>query len=734
MSSSLGKSSPARYCRDGRFTIQEASSSRHTPTAFSAGRAGDFTGEETLQRVEQLQANSHFPRLDASPTLPSGGGKASRKSGRRQGGGGESRRHKPHNGDVVGVSSAAVAPSVIVSSTHRRKPEEFAGSSVGSLHQDFRVVSVRGSSPCPSTSQTGYRQQTRTRHNRKRVGDVSRFQRQEAGLASPEGGDIRGVPGALPNHRGIVPRGLAGPRILARGTDYPGGIPRMAELDSKPSRTQPTARQEFQGRGAMMTQGPSLVTRGSTYVNVSLNASAEELTLVSYNIQMLVDCCSLSVNWWSRERQLIPYLRKIYESYRPDVIVFEECWSPEALRLIRLLAKDTEAPFPYQTRILGADSGPPCNCPDCGDCYCTCCQCCECLRCPCCCCCPCCCIPRSSRYFGARRGGGGTRRASSVSGHQDDNVPRLQTRTESLAPPPPPPGASDAWNSVSGNYMGTRRNGGVVIISRWPILQRHAYIYHHSAMPDSLENKGAVLVRIDKGGKIYNVVGTHLQSGESNNNIRVAQAKELAAWLRTGMEECERTEFASAEADGSGGSSGGEEGSSGTRRKTGRRHGGNAVNAEVTEGECRVHAGGGLPTGLLKATEPLIIAGDFNLRYKEDHEFLMQAIRPDNLNCSLCIGDPANPPTSYDTELNDCCYYNNGKPKVPIKQLIDFFLLSNDHFGSVSRCQQTITMPADHPMSFRFFKCLCIPVGSTKIHHVSDHLPICVTIRHNKET
>lgn len=533
---------------------------------------------------------------------------------------------------------------------------------LGSLNQDFRVVSLRGASSCSPNSQTRYRPQPRTRHNRKRVGTDSRSERQQPALVSPKGGDTRGVSGVSVNHRVVVPPGLTGSQYLGRGTSVPGCPPGMADRNSKPAHTRSAAGQQFHGRGTMITQSPSLMARGSTYVNVSLNASAEELTLVSYNIQMLVDCCSLSVNWWSRERQLVPYLRKIYEAYRPDVIVFEECWSPEALRLIRQLAKDTEAPFPYQTRILGADSGPPCNCPDCGDCYCTCCQCCECLRCPCCCCCPCCCIPRSSKLFSSRGGGAGVPRTSSLGPRQDGNLARAPVRAESSTPPlPPPQGDSDAWNTVSGNYMGARRNGGVVIISRWPILERHAYIYHHSAMPDCLENKGAVLVRIDKGGKIYNVVGTHLQSGESNNHIRVAQAKELAAWLRTGMEECERTEFASAEADGSGSSSGGEDGSGGTsaRRRGRPPHGGSGGNGDNTlEGECRLHAGGGLPTGLLKATEPLIIAGDFNLRYKEDHEYLMQAIRPDNLNCSLCIGDPANPPTSYDTELNDCCYYS----------------------------------------------------------------------------
>ncbi|EPR63489.1 endonuclease/exonuclease/phosphatase family protein [Toxoplasma gondii RUB] len=472
---------------------------------------------------------------------------------------------------------------------------------------------------------------------------------------------------------------------------------------------------------------PPLMTRGSTYVNVSLNSAADELTLVSFNIQMLVDCCSLSVNWWSRERELLPYLRKVSESYRPDVMIFQECWAEEVWRLLKTLEQDKDCPFPYQTRILGSDSGPPCACPDCGDCCCTCCQCCVCLRCPCLCCCPCgCCLPPAAKLMGKEqeRKREGVAEAANTADSSKPNVSASESASRRHR---------DSWTSVSGNYQGARRNGGVAIISKWPILERHAYIYYRGALPDCLENKGAILARIEKAGKIYNVVGTHLQSGNSNNKIRVAQLKELAAWLRSGMEECEQTEFASEEAEEP--KDNAEKREDKTSKRQDKKQRRKSKRKDMTTGGagCCRWKGGGLPKGLVKATEPLIIAGDLNLRYKEDHKYLMEAIRPDNLNCSLCLADPEDSPSSYDTELNDTCYYNNGKPKLPIKQLIDYFLLSNDHFGSVSRYQQTITLPADNPMLFRFFACLCIPLGSTKVHHVSDHLPVCVTIRHSKE-
>ncbi|PFH38107.1 endonuclease/exonuclease/phosphatase family protein [Besnoitia besnoiti] len=534
--------------------------------------------------------------------------------------------------------------------------------------------------------------------------------------------------GAQAGRQARGPRPAASARLAASAGAQPGvASPNSARrpVSEKSGGLRPTAAGETGSEGNRLDEVPTRA-HGSTYVNVCLDSSAEELTLISFNIQMLVDCCSLSVNWWSRERQLLPYLRKISDIHHPDVIIFQECWAEESWRLIQFLKQDKDCPFPYQTRILGSDNGPPCNCPDCGDCYCTCCQCCACLRSPCCCCCAlACCLPPAAKLVGRANQ---MANASQAGEGQKDGEGRPRPSPRCAAPP-------DAWTSVSGNYQAARRNGGVVIVSKWPILEQHAYIYHNAAMPDCLENKGAVLVRIDKGGKIYNVVGTHLQSGDRNNDIRLAQLKELAVWLRSGMEECEQTEFASAEADEGAGDKSAQTADCTSARRQGRERRRKTKKREATRdgGSCCGLKRGWLPKGLVKATEPLIIGGDLNFRYKEDQQYILQAIRPDYLNCSLCLADPANPPTSYDTVLNDTCYNNNRASKVPIKQLIDFFLLSNDHFGSISRWQQTITVPADEPMTFRFFACLCMPIGSTQVHHVSDHLPVCVTIRHSKE-
>jgi sphingomyelin phosphodiesterase len=55
-------------------------------------------------------------------------------------------------------------------------------------------------------------------------------------------------------------------------------------------------------------------------------------------------------------------------------------------------------------------------------------------------------------------------------------------------------------------------NGGVSIVSRWPIVEKVQYIYAEGCGSDGFSKKGFVYVKIDKNGKPYHVVGTHAQS------------------------------------------------------------------------------------------------------------------------------------------------------------------------------------------------------------------------------
>ncbi|KAF9574028.1 hypothetical protein EC968_007581 [Mortierella alpina] len=72
-----------------------------------------------------------------------------------------------------------------------------------------------------------------------------------------------------------------------------------------------------------------------------------------------------------------------------------------------------------------------------------------------------------------------------------------------------------AWNSTTGAYRPLRlMNGGVVIMSKWPIKQQHQFIYKKSCGIDSWANKGFVYVVLDYLGTNVHVFGTHMQNDD----------------------------------------------------------------------------------------------------------------------------------------------------------------------------------------------------------------------------
>lgn len=59
-------------------------------------------------------------------------------------------------------------------------------------------------------------------------------------------------------------------------------------------------------------------------------------------------------------------------------------------------------------------------------------------------------------------------------------------------------------------------NGGVIIISKWPIIQEAQHIYHHAChYADCLAAKGVKYARINKTmdseSKVFNIFATHMQ-------------------------------------------------------------------------------------------------------------------------------------------------------------------------------------------------------------------------------
>ncbi|MEG4456884.1 sphingomyelin phosphodiesterase [Microcoleus sp. N9_A1] len=72
-------------------------------------------------------------------------------------------------------------------------------------------------------------------------------------------------------------------------------------------------------------------------------------------------------------------------------------------------------------------------------------------------------------------------------------------------------------------------NGGVVIMSKYPITQKIQLVYNNSAFgsPDYFSNKGAAYVKIDKEGYTYHIVGTHMQADDGKKTYTDIREKQL---------------------------------------------------------------------------------------------------------------------------------------------------------------------------------------------------------------
>jgi len=67
--------------------------------------------------------------------------------------------------------------------------------------------------------------------------------------------------------------------------------------------------------------------------------------------------------------------------------------------------------------------------------------------------------------------------------------------------------------SVLGSDRGVEQDGGVIIVSRWPIVAQDERRFGDTCSgSDCQADKGVKYARIDRGGKIYNVFGSHTQA------------------------------------------------------------------------------------------------------------------------------------------------------------------------------------------------------------------------------
>lgn len=76
--------------------------------------------------------------------------------------------------------------------------------------------------------------------------------------------------------------------------------------------------------------------------------------------------------------------------------------------------------------------------------------------------------------------------------------------------------ANTCWNNSEGRISVTQvEDGGVAILSRWPILARRQVVFDARCGIDALARKGFVYVALDIDGTVVHVIGTHLQANPS---------------------------------------------------------------------------------------------------------------------------------------------------------------------------------------------------------------------------
>ncbi|MER5278067.1 sphingomyelin phosphodiesterase [Streptomyces sp. NPDC002809] len=94
------------------------------------------------------------------------------------------------------------------------------------------------------------------------------------------------------------------------------------------------------------------------------------------------------------------------------------------------------------------------------------------------------------------------------------------------------------WDATSGSYSATTpEDGGVTVLSKWPIVRQEQHIYKDACGSDWWSNKGFAYAQLSVNGARVHIVGTHTQStdpgcgaGEAAE-IRGRQFRQIDAFL-----------------------------------------------------------------------------------------------------------------------------------------------------------------------------------------------------------
>ncbi|WP_163834797.1 sphingomyelin phosphodiesterase [Spartinivicinus ruber] len=98
--------------------------------------------------------------------------------------------------------------------------------------------------------------------------------------------------------------------------------------------------------------------------------------------------------------------------------------------------------------------------------------------------------------------------------------------------------SGNGWDSLSGDCSNSLLviRGGVMLLSRYPIVEQHALVFTASQFGswDYQSNKGAAYIKIERNGQYFHVLGTHLQAAhddsEKSHPFRMQQLIELRQW------------------------------------------------------------------------------------------------------------------------------------------------------------------------------------------------------------
>lgn len=96
--------------------------------------------------------------------------------------------------------------------------------------------------------------------------------------------------------------------------------------------------------------------------------------------------------------------------------------------------------------------------------------------------------------------------------------------------------SKSGWDATQGAFSWlTPEDGGVTILSKWPILRKVQFVYKQGCGADWFANKGFVYVVLDVNGQKVHVVGSHAQAEDSLCSnaaaVRATQFAELNAFL-----------------------------------------------------------------------------------------------------------------------------------------------------------------------------------------------------------